>query len=510
MPFVVVDVRGRGNSDGVFQPFIQEGKDGYDVVEWLARQPYCDGKVAMRGGSYCAYTQWATAKEFPPHLATIVPTASPCIGMDFPMRNNIWHPYLMQWLTFVSGRSSQSQIFHDRAFWAGIYRQWFESGRPFRDVDNVLGNPSPIFQEWLTHPEPDGYWDACNLSAQEYARLHAPVLTITGSYDDDQPGALEHYQRHLRHGSPAARARHYLIIGPWDHAGTGTPKAEFGGMKFGAASLVDLWKLHLEWYAWTLQGGSRPEFLKKQVAWYVMGAERWRYADTLAEVTAWQQPWFLDSAANAHDVFCSGSLGTAPAKGEPDWYTYDPRDVHGLEVDAEARSDGESLVDQSGMLALCGRQLVYHSSPFERDTEISGFFRLCAWIAIDCPDTDFYVSVHEICLDGSSIRLSTDAIRARYRGGLRASMLVHTDAPLLYTFDRFTFVSRQMKRGHRLRLVIAPTGRLLGMSFTQKNYNAGGVVAEESAKDGRAVTVKLFHDESHPSVLYVPLGRTED
>ncbi len=74
--FALVDVRGRGNSGGEFEPFAQEPPDGHDVVEWLAQQPFCDGKVAMWGGSYGGYCQWATAKEFPPHLATIVPVAA--------------------------------------------------------------------------------------------------------------------------------------------------------------------------------------------------------------------------------------------------------------------------------------------------------------------------------------------------------------------------------------------------------------------------------------------------
>src|SRR6185295_5443832 len=74
--FALVDVRGRGSSEGTFDPFAQEARDGYDVVEWLARQPFGNGKVAMWGGSYAGYDQWATAKELPPHLATIVPAAS--------------------------------------------------------------------------------------------------------------------------------------------------------------------------------------------------------------------------------------------------------------------------------------------------------------------------------------------------------------------------------------------------------------------------------------------------
>jgi putative CocE/NonD family hydrolase len=508
-PFAAVDVRGRGNSAGVFRPFLQEASDGYDVVEWLAQQPYCNGKVAMRGGSYLGYVQWATAKEFPPHLATIVPAAAPRMAVDFPARNNIFQPYLVQWLTYTSGSAAQTRIFSDGVFWSNLFRRWHESGRPFRDVDTMSGNPSAIFQEWLAHPEPDSFWDACNPTADQYARINIPILTITGSYDDDQPGALEHHREHLRNASASAREQHYLIIGPWDHAGTRAPLPEFGGLKFGAASLLDLQKLHLEWYAWTLQSGPKPEFLRRRVAYYVMGAERWRYADTLEAVTARHERYFLDSTTNANDVFTGGSLGTPPGKGQPDTYTYDPRERGGPEVDAEAQTHGGSLIDQRVTFALHGRQLVYHSAPFEEDTEVSGFFKFSAWISIDCPDTDLYVSVHEIALDGGSIRLSTDAIRARYREGLRRPKLIGTTEPLRYDFERFTFVSRQIKRGHRLRLILAPMGRLIETTFSEKNFNGGGVVAEESEADARPVTVRLFHDAAHPSALQVPWARPE-
>jgi uncharacterized protein len=283
-------------------------------------------------------------------------------------------------------------------------------------------------------------------------------------------------------------------------------------LKVGAASLIDLTRLHLEWYAWTMQEGPRPEFLRKNVVYYVMRKDEWRYADTLNEVTERYESYFLDSTANATDVFAAGSLGPAPGSGRPDCYTFDPADTRGPEVAAQARMARDSLVDQGLTLALRGKQLIYDSAPFEKDVEISGFFKLRAWIAIDCPDTDFYVSIHEIGLDGGSLRLSTDALRARYREGPRMPRLIGTREPLCYEFARFTFVSREIARGHRLRLVIAPLGRIVEASFMQKNYNAGGIVAEESAADSRPVTVRLFHDAAHPSALYVPLagpGRTD-
>ncbi|MGH8250033.1 MAG: CocE/NonD family hydrolase [Steroidobacteraceae bacterium] len=503
-PFLIVDERGRGNSEGQFRAQT-DARDGFDVVEWLARQPYCNGKVAMWGGSYAGNNQWVTASAAPPQLATIVPAASDQPGVDWPMRNNIAYPYIIQWLTLTSGRASQEAIFGDKAFWAARYREWFESGRPFRELDRIVGNPSPQFQEWVSKATQGSYYDALNPNPEQYARLKLPILTITGSYDADQPGALAFYKQHMQHGNPEATANHYLIIGPWDHAGTRTPRAEFGGLKFGPASLVDLPKLHTQWYAWTLQSGPRPEFLRKRVAYYVTGAEKWRYADTLEGVTSEARAYYLDSdGGSANDVFASGDLVVdRPGKGRPDRYVYDPRDVSLAALEAEV--DVESLTDQRMVLAARGKHLVYHSAPFERDTEISGFFRLSAWIALDQPDTDFMAQVYEVLPDGNAIPLSSDVLRARYRESLRQARLPAKNAVLRYDFERFTFVSRLVKKGSRLRLVVGPINSI----YFQKNYNSGGVVAEESIEDARTVTVTLHHGRARASALYVPVGQPD-
>ena len=500
LSFLTVDVRGRGNSEGEFRPFLQEAHDGYDVVEWLARQPYCNGKVSMWGGSYAGYDQWVTAKEFPPHLATIVPAASPYAGVDFPMSGSIFSPYDMQWLTLTGGRTSQQTVFEDSFYWAANYRRWLKSGKPFASLDTLLGSPSPIFQDWVSHPHPDPYWDTYNPTGEQYAKLAIPILTITGSHDDDQPGALTHYREYMKHASPEGRARHYLLIGPWDHAGTRTPNAQFGGLTLGPASLLDLQKLHLEWYAWTMQEGPKPSFLRKPVAYYVMYADKWRYADTLEAVTGSTRALHLDSVANANDVLSSGTLTADTARGRPDHYLYDPRDVS--TADLEAIVDPESLVDQRMTYALRGKQLVYHSAPFDKDTEISGVFRLSAWLAIDQPDTDFLVIIDEIREDGTSIELTSDNLRARYRESAREPKLISTKGPLRYDFDHFTFLSQEVKKGSRLRLTIGPINSI----YREKNYNSGGVVQSESMADAHPVTVTLYHDQEHPSTLYVPLG----
>ena len=503
-PFLTVDVRGRGNSEGSFRPLIQEAQDGYDVVEWLARQPYCNGKISMWGGSYAGYDQWATAKEFPPHLATIVPVASPAAGVDFPAPHNLFMPYDMQWLTFTSGHTSQDHIFGDGAFWVSMFRRWAESGTSFRTLDAFIGIPSPVFQEWVSHPDLDAYWDAYNPTSEQYAKLSLPILTITGMYDGDQPGALAHYRRYMAVASPAARARHFLVIGPWDHPGTRTPKQEFLGLKFGPASLIDLPQLHLDWYRYAMEGGPRPTFLQKPVAYYVSGAEHWRYADTLEAVTAESRPFVLDSPGNAAgEPYAAGSIATGRVgHGTPDHYRYDPRDLSLATIESQSNTD--SLLDQQVFLANPAK-LVYVSPPFEKDTELSGFFRFEAWIAIDQPDTDFVVSVAEIGLNGTVTPLSSDLMRARYRESQRVQTLVTTKEPLRYDFSSFTFASRLVCRGCRLALVLSAANSIQNV----KNYNAGGVVADETVADARPVVVTLFHDARRRSTLYVPVAAAD-
>jgi uncharacterized protein len=498
--FAVVDVRGRADSEGTFHP-LNEADDAYDVIEWVAAQPYCNGVVGMWGGSYLGYCQWAAASRHPPHLATIVPVAAPFRGVDSPMRNNVFTPYTMQWLTMVTGRSSQEKIFADQGFWCRKFKQFFESGRPFSELDRFFGNPSPLFQEWISHPQRDAYWDSYNPTSQQYSRIGIPILTITGAYDADQLGAIAHYREHIKNASPAARARHYLVIGPWDHAGTALPKAEFGGIRIGAAGVIDVPDLQRQWYAWTMLGESKPALLKEQVSYYVAVADQWRHTDTLDAVTARSDPLFLQSADNPTDVYRSGSLGSElPTSASPDHYVYDPRDVAHAEL--ESTLDAYSLIDQQMLHAAAGRQLIYHSPPFARDLDVCGFFELRLWLAIDRPDTDLRAMVYEVDMNGEAILLTTDWVRARYREGLRDAKLIERDTPLRYTFENFMFIARTIRRGHRLRLVIGPINSI----HWQKNYNGGGVVAHESMADARPVTVKLFHDDAHPSALYVPYG----
>ena len=499
--FAIVDVRGRGNSAGRFDPFLQEPQDGYDVVEWLAKQPWSNGKVTMWGGSYAGFDQWLTLREFPPHLVTVVPVAAVHAGIDFPMFKGIWTTYDMQWLTYTSGVTPQANLFGEYSFWIEKFRELYLSHRPYKDLDKIVGNDSAVFQKWVAHPAFDAQWQKLEITPEQYKKIDIPILTITGHYDGDQAGALTYYRDHMKYGTAQAQAKHYLIIGPWDHAGTRTPRKDVGGLTFGDASLLDMNKLHVEWYDWTMKGGKAPEFLRKRVAYYIAGAEQWKYADSLDSISNTKQTLYLNSTnGEANDAFRSGSLtGEKPGGAKPDQYVYDPLDVRPAELEKEDIKD--SITDERYALNLFGNGLVYHSQPFPEDTEISGSPKLVAWISMDVPDTDFTVNLYEILPDGKSIQLTADQLRARYRDSTSSEKLVKPGEIVRYEFNAFTFFSRRIAKGSRLRLVLNSPNSI----YIEKNYNSGGIVANESGKDARTAHITLYHDGEHPSFLELPL-----
>jgi len=507
--FALVDVRGRGNSAGEFEPFANEGRDGHDVVEWLAQQPFCDGKVAMWGGSYAGFDQWATAKELPPHLATIVPAAAAHPPLDYPSYNNVGETYDMQWFTLTSGRAGQQNLFADQKFWRTQFLDAYKKHIAFKTLDSFVANPSVNFQRILKHPTADTYYDAMVPTREQFQKIRLPILTITGQYDGDELGALTFYRDHLANASSEARAKHFLIIGPWDHAGTRTPTDEVGGVKFGGAGIVDLNELHRQWYDWTMKNGTRPEFLKNQVAYYLLalgntGANgEWKYADSLETLTANPRAFYLDSKnGDANGVFRSGMLREKPPSQGADQFTYDPLDTHrGENVEGTDPKEKTAGIDQTYALSIGSDGLVYHCNPLPRETPLVGCPQLTLWVSIDTPDTDLKADLYEIQPDGTSTALWSDLRRLRYRDSLRQERLVKLGEIVKCEFAPGLFVARRLMKGSRLRLVVSSPNSILW----QKNYNSGGVVANETAKDARVAHVQVYHDVQHASAIQIPL-----
>ena len=497
--FLVVDTRGRGNSGGTFRPLdLEDGLDGREVVEWIAAQPWSNGRVGMRGGSYGGYNQWATARHFPPHLATIAPVAAPYHGVDFPMERGVQRPYLIRWLTLTSGRTAQNRSFGDSAFWERKFLSYHQQGIRFLDLDEHVGNPSDLFDAWVRRPLMDDAWRARVPSPEELARLDLPVLTITGYYDGDQPGALAHYRAHMAHGSAAGKAKHYLVLGPWDHAGTRFPKQTVGGHEFGEAMLFDAFALDRDWYRFALGAGELPAFLEDRVTYFVAGANRWRSAPSLEAISDGTRVFTLASPTARHDAFRNGTLSAAgPGSGTVfSRYVYDPLDTGKAE---RGVSDGY-FIDQAEAVRTDGGGLLFHSAPFEEATEISGVPRFEGWFEMDVPDTDIKATLYEILPDGSSIALSGQTLRARHRDGADRERMMQPGVVEKLVFDRFYFFSRLVAKGSRLRLFLRPANTLTD----QRHYNAAKPVYLQTRADARKATVRLHHSDEYPSRLYLP------
>jgi len=260
-------------------------------------------------------------------------------------------------------------------------------------------------------------------------------------------------------------------------------------------------KLHKEWYDWTLKKGPQPEFLKKRVAYYLMGAEEWKYADMLEGISNETMRLYVNSVnGQANSIFHSGTMdSTLPTTAQPDRYVYDPLDTRPAEIEREEIKD--PFTDQRYALNMFDNGLVYHSKPFDLDTEITGYVKLTVWMAVDVPDTDFQVNLSEILFNGKNVLLTQDFLRARYRESLRQEKLITPGEINRYEFNGFTFFSRRIARNSCLRLTISSPNSI----YLQKNYNSGGVVAEESGRDARVAHVAVYHDANHPSCLELPV-----
>lgn len=478
---VIVDVRGRGSSDGVFHPFMNESKDGSDVVEWLAKQPFCNGQVAMLGGSYGGYDQWATAKAFPPHLKTIVPVASVMPGIDFPMAGNIMMPYTAQWLTLTSGRGNNDHLFDDEAYWNNKYYERYISDIPFALFDSVVGYPNKYWKTYIAHPTQDNYYTQMNVTPAQYRRINMPILTITGAYDGDQAGALTFYRQFMQYASAEARERHYLIIGPWDHAGTRKPLKVQGGVTMGDSSLLDMNNLHWQWYNHTLRDSAKPGFLRDKVMYYVANLDRWKTAASLEEIGKEKQVYFLNninskgSGKQDSTVLQTEALQNSMRAS----YTFNPL-----------------LKDQV-------ERITYYLPPFTTATEVSGFFRLDISLQTDVKDIDVKAEVAEVTADGKYIPLTSQTIRARYRESLHKEKLLIPGENFQLHFREFPFISRLLATGSRLRLRIYSPNSMTD----QVNYCSGGHVAYETAKDAHTATVNILQDKEHASFLSVPFTK---
>ena len=502
--FVIADVRGRGDSEGEFFPLERDGQDGAELVEWIAKQPWCNGDVMMMGGSYRGMVQWQTLMHNPNSLKAISPAASVGPGIDFPQPKNIFYSFAARWLSYVSGKTRCDKLFNDNDYWNNKLYKLYSEHIPFEKLDEITGSLRKIFQRWLSHPEYDDYWKAMVPKPEDYKRINIPILTTTGYFDDDQHGAMYYYFNHLKYGNPQAVEKHYLLIGPWDHPGTRTPQKHLGGLAFSDVSVLNMNLLQSQWFDYHLKSAKFPELLQKRVTFYLLGDEKWLYADKIEDISIKSKTLYLNSNnGKANDVFASGALLEEKQDGEADILNYNPLQLMAKEEFFRQQNNDKRYTDKA--FAYEKDIFIYHSSPFKEALSIAGYIQLNLYVELNVPDIDLISYIYEIKTDGTVIYLTESLIRAKYRNSTEKAELVVPGEINLFAMKAYYFFARTLSKGSRLRLLIKP----LNTPEYEKNYCGGGQTSKETGANSKEAIIKIHHNLQYPSSIVLPVLNDE-
>ena len=482
---VVGDVRGRGDSDGEFVPYVNEGTDGYDTVEWVAEQPWSNGDVVVVGASYGARSGWLTAVTRPPHLRAFIASVSPSDPfVEFP---NGQSPMMVSWYRIVQGRMLQNA---DGIDWMQVYDHL-----PLRDLDETAGFTSRHWKESVRFPPAESRRDGIRYQ-HRYGDVHIPVLHISGWYDDEQIGTPLNYCGMVAEaGTAEARAGQRLLMGPWGHAVNAASK--LGEVDFGAGAVIDLEGYQATWLDWVFGGDTKVE-PPAPVRIFVMGENAWRDEQEWPLARTRFSDYFLHSDGAANSRLGNGRLDTAKPAGEElsDTFTYDP--ARPVPFITEPRSSQLGGPDDYSAVELRGDVLCYTSEPLEEDTEISGPVQLILHASSTALDTDFTAMLVDVHPTGFCQRLCDSMVRARYRDGYDEPRLMEPGTVYEFTIDVWN-TSQVFFKGHRIRLDISSSA----FPKYDRNLNTGEPVDTGTRMQRADNTV--WHGTARPSRIVLPL-----
>ena len=468
--------RGKACSPDRTVPYQHDGADAAGLIDWIAAQPWSDGSVGMFGGSYSGFTAWAAAKHMPTALKAIMVGAPVAPGIDVPMEGNVFLNFVYPWPFYTtSTRWLDNATYNDNARWYRLYREWYRTGRPHRDLPAIDGTPNPGFAEWVAHPTVDAWWRATIPEERDYAAIGIPVLQTAGYFFGGPGGALHYFQQHYRHNP---RANHYLVIGPWDHiqaqrgvvTALGDTATWIAGYEIDPVARIDLVAdLRYQWFDWTMRGGPRPALLADRVNYQVMGANRWGHAPSLAAMANDRLRLYLNAARSGGRYVLSAAPG---ASGTAIVHTVNLADradtnagfVGGLQAD---------VMDTANAIVLVGE-------PLTDSLEVNGLLSGRLELVANKRDFDLSITPYELTAEGQYYQLAPFLIRASHAGSLSERRLLVPGKPERLEFvSGLRMVSRRLAAGSRLVLVIAvPKG-----AGQQINYGSGKDVSGESIAD---------------------------
>ena len=477
---VVQDVRGRGDSDGTFEPYVNDGRDGYDMIEWIAEQSWSDGNVIYRGASYGARAGWMVGLEHPPHLRAMVIVVSPSDPfVEFPTCATT--PMMLSWFRLTDGRLVQNTGGID---WMKAYEHL-----PLMTMDEAAGFSSTHWRDAMTHTSLDDYW-APRCYQDRYAHFDVPVLHISGWYDDEQIGTPKNYIG-MTSQSPAADGQR-LLMGPWGHGVNSTSK--LGEVDFGPSAVIDMEGYIAQWLD-GVTGRASTDIPRVRI--FVMGRNEWRDENEWPLARTKFTDYFLHSGGSANSRYGDGVLTLeAPPDEPPDEFTYDPaRPVPFITEPTSSQLGGPddySAVEQRGDV-LC-----FTTEPLDDDLEITGPVKLVLYASSDAVDTDFAAKLVDVHPNGFCQRLCDSIIRARYRNGVAKAEFMEPGTVYEFEIDMWN-TSQVFKAGHRIRLEVTSSA----FPKYDRNLNTGEDIGTGTRM--AIATNRVWHNAEHPSRLVLPV-----
>jgi putative CocE/NonD family hydrolase len=498
--YVFQDIRGRHESEGRWEPFFDDEKDGYDTVEWAAKQPWSDGKVAMQGGSYLGQNQWRAAQAAPPSLVTIFPmVSSTSLYHDWITLNGGWR------LSFNFGwgpvrqesRIMQNPGPHSLKGVNAIHYDQVQRHLPLNTMQQLVGRRARFYDDWLAHPDYDSYWKPLN-AEELFEKITIPVHTLGGWFDIFSQGTLRGYVgMSQKGGSERARRLSNIVIGPWGHG----PSQKFGALDFGPAANVDANVVQLRWYDYFLKGIDNGLAAEPPVKLFVMGRNEWVYEREYPLARTQWKPLYFASAGGANGAEGDGRLSwDKPTGGAPaDRFRYDPDDP----VPSLGGNNCCGTPTPAGPMdqrPIEGRRdvLLYTSDVLQDEVEATGPVKVVLYAASDAVDTDFVAKLVDVHPDGSSYNMAEGILRARYRDGLSRPTPLEPGKVYRLEID-LVGTSVAFQKGHRIRVHVTSS------HFPQfdRNPNTGAVFGTTSQVKVAQQTV--YHDSERPSHVLLPV-----
>ena len=499
---VLQDVRGRYGSEGVFDALNQEGPDGYDTLNWIAEQPWSDGKVGMIGGSYLGIAQWRVALLNNPHLKAIFPVVSGCDDYFDRFYSRGGAMKLGHRLLWLSQNLTPSGLAKPKF---GDYIGHL----PLRTSDRASTRRAlPMYQAILNHPTYDSFWKGLSVR-ERIDRVHVPVFTVGGWYDNYVESDLEAFAD--LHKAGRSDSKHRILIGPWPH----NMSSPFAGVAFGNDSGAPIRAYQLAWFDHWLKG--MPEESARYTPWtwhkiraevdeapvhiFVMGANRWRDEQEWPLARTHYTPLYFAGKGHANTLKGDGALTWKIERNDkPDRFSYDPHDpvpTMGGAVCCDPRIFPWGPMDQRPVEKRKD-VLVYTSDPLKQELEVTGLVRVVLYASTTAPDTDLTAKLIDVFPTGEARNLTDGLMRLRYRHGLDKAELAVPGEIYPVTIDAGV-TSNVFLAGHRIRVEISSSN----FPRFDRNPNTGRPFADETVLKKAQQTI--YHDRTYPSHVLLPV-----